>query len=246
MRHAARDRDHVRRLPAARDGRPRQPGHQVLVHLERAGQRARSSIALGGRRRRALRRDPLADADRLVPSASRASRSPARRPRPTPRACSSRRSATTTRCSSSSTSACSASRARSGDEPLPFGQARIARAGSDLTIVSAMKGVHDSLAAAEELAGEGIDCEVIDLRTIKPLDIETVIASVERTTRLLVVEEGPLTRRLGGRGHGARDGAGARARSTTPGASRRPTRRSRTARRSRTRSCRAPRRSSSP
>ena len=97
-----------------------------------------------------------------------------------------------------------------GDEPLPFGQARIARAGSDLTIVSVMKGVHDSLAAAEQLAGEGIDCEVIDLRTIKPLDIETVIASVERTTRLLVVEEGPLTRRLGGRGHGARDRAGAR------------------------------------
>jgi pyruvate/2-oxoglutarate/acetoin dehydrogenase E1 component len=79
------------------------------------------------------------------------------------------------------------------DEPLPFGKARVARAGSDLTIVSVMKGVHDSLAAAEELAGEGIDCEVIDLRTIKPLDIETVIASVERTTRLLVVEEGPLT-----------------------------------------------------
>ena len=79
------------------------------------------------------------------------------------------------------------------DEPIPFGQARIARAGSDLTIVSVMKGVHDSLAAADALAREGIDCEVIDLRTIKPLDIETVIASVERTTRLLVVEEGPLS-----------------------------------------------------
>jgi pyruvate/2-oxoglutarate/acetoin dehydrogenase E1 component len=80
-----------------------------------------------------------------------------------------------------------------GAEPLPFGRARTARAGSDLTIVSVMKGVHDSLAAAEQLAGEGVDCEVIDLRTIKPLDIETVIASVERTTRLLVVEEGPLS-----------------------------------------------------
>ena len=56
-----------------------------------------------------------------------------------------------------------------------------------------MKGVHDALAAAEQLAADGIDCEVIDLRTIKPLDIETVIASVERTTRLLVVEEGPLS-----------------------------------------------------
>ena len=63
-------------------------------------------------------------------------------------------------------------------EPLPFGKARIARAGSDLTIVSVMKGLHDSLAAADELAKDGIDCEVIDLRTIKPLDIETVIASV--------------------------------------------------------------------
>jgi acetoin:2,6-dichlorophenolindophenol oxidoreductase subunit beta len=79
------------------------------------------------------------------------------------------------------------------EEPLPFGKARIARAGSDLTIVSAMKGLHDALAAADALARDGIDCEVIDLRTIKPLDIETVIASVERTTRLLVVEEGPLT-----------------------------------------------------
>jgi pyruvate/2-oxoglutarate/acetoin dehydrogenase E1 component len=56
-----------------------------------------------------------------------------------------------------------------------------------------MKGVHDALAAAEQLAGEGIECEVIDLRTIKPLDVASVIASVERTSRLLVVEEGPLT-----------------------------------------------------
>jgi pyruvate/2-oxoglutarate/acetoin dehydrogenase E1 component len=78
-------------------------------------------------------------------------------------------------------------------DPLPFGTARVARAGADLTIVSVMKGLHDSLAAADELARDGIDCEVIDLRTIKPLDIETVIASVERTTRLLVVEEGPLS-----------------------------------------------------
>jgi pyruvate/2-oxoglutarate/acetoin dehydrogenase E1 component len=69
----------------------------------------------------------------------------------------------------------------------------VARAGSDLTIVSVMKGLHDSLAAADELAKDGIECEIIDLRTIKPLDIETVVASVERTTRLLVVEEGPLS-----------------------------------------------------
>ena len=132
-----------------------------------------------------------------------------------------------------------------GDEPLPFGQARIARAGSDLTIVSVMKGVHDALAAAEQLAGEGIDCEVIDLRTIKPLDIETVIASVERTTRLLVVEEGPLSggwagevmARVTEQALGSLDDAWRLATADTPIP---------TARHSRTRSCPAPRRSSRP
>jgi acetoin:2,6-dichlorophenolindophenol oxidoreductase subunit beta len=79
------------------------------------------------------------------------------------------------------------------DELLPLGRASIVRPGSDLTIVSAMKGVHDALAAAEELATEGVDAEVIDLRTLRPLDRETVIESVTRTNRLLVVEEGPRT-----------------------------------------------------
>jgi pyruvate/2-oxoglutarate/acetoin dehydrogenase E1 component len=78
---------------------------------------------------------------------------------------------------------------------VPLGQAKVVREGSDLTIVSIAKGVPDSLAAAEQLAGEGIDSEVIDLRTLRPLDLETVLRSVEKTNRVMAVEEGP---RLGG------------------------------------------------
>jgi acetoin:2,6-dichlorophenolindophenol oxidoreductase subunit beta len=74
-----------------------------------------------------------------------------------------------------------------------LGRAEIVRPGSDLTIVSAMKGVHDALSAAADLAAEGIEAEVVDLRTLRPLDIETVVDSVKRTNRLLVVEEGPRT-----------------------------------------------------
>ncbi|MBV9607294.1 MAG: alpha-ketoacid dehydrogenase subunit beta [Solirubrobacterales bacterium] len=81
----------------------------------------------------------------------------------------------------------------SSDEVAPLGRAAIVRPGSDLTLVTAMKGVHDALAAAEELATEGIDVEVIDLRTLRPLDRDTVLESVRRTNRLLVVEEGPRT-----------------------------------------------------
>jgi pyruvate/2-oxoglutarate/acetoin dehydrogenase E1 component len=78
-------------------------------------------------------------------------------------------------------------------QPAPLGSAKVVRGGSDLTLVTAMKGVHDSLAAAEELAGEGIEVEVIDLRTLRPLDLATVVDSIRRTNRLLVVEEGPRT-----------------------------------------------------
>jgi pyruvate/2-oxoglutarate/acetoin dehydrogenase E1 component len=74
-----------------------------------------------------------------------------------------------------------------------LGEAAVVRAGRDITIVSAMRGVHQSLEAAELLAESGIEAEVIDLRTLRPLDMDTVIASVARTNRLLVVEEGPLT-----------------------------------------------------
>jgi acetoin:2,6-dichlorophenolindophenol oxidoreductase subunit beta len=76
---------------------------------------------------------------------------------------------------------------------VELGTARVAREGRDVTIVSAMKGVHDSLEAAEALEADGISAEVIDLRTIRPLDADTVLASVRKTNRIVVVEEGPQT-----------------------------------------------------
>ncbi|HST17327.1 MAG TPA: pyruvate dehydrogenase complex E1 component subunit beta [Gaiellaceae bacterium] len=80
-----------------------------------------------------------------------------------------------------------------GDGIVELGRARVAREGGDVTLVSAMKGVHDCLAAAEQLAEDGIDAEVVDLRTIRPLDAETILASVAKTHRVVAVEEGPLT-----------------------------------------------------
>ncbi len=77
--------------------------------------------------------------------------------------------------------------------PVPLGLARVAREGSDVTIVSAMKGVHDALAAADALVADGISAEIVDLRTLRPLDIPTVVASVRKTNRVVVVEEGPIT-----------------------------------------------------
>ena len=62
-----------------------------------------------------------------------------------------------------------------------------------MTLVSAMKGVHDCLEAAETLAARGVQAEVIDLRTIRPLDLETILGSLAKTNRIAVVEEGPLT-----------------------------------------------------
>jgi acetoin:2,6-dichlorophenolindophenol oxidoreductase subunit beta len=79
------------------------------------------------------------------------------------------------------------------DELVPLGRASVVRPGTDLTLVSIMRGVPDALAAAEPLAGEGIDVEVIDLRSLRPLDLHTVLESVARTNRLLAVEEGPRT-----------------------------------------------------
>jgi acetoin:2,6-dichlorophenolindophenol oxidoreductase subunit beta len=79
------------------------------------------------------------------------------------------------------------------EEVAELGSARVLRAGRDVTLVSAMKGVHDCLAAAEKLAEYGIDAEVIDLRMLRPMDHSSVHASLAKTNRLVVVEEGPLT-----------------------------------------------------
>lgn len=74
--------------------------------------------------------------------------------------------------------------------PIPLGKARLRRPGRDLTIVSYGRMLDLSLDAAEVLAAEGIECEVIDLRTLKPLDIDTVAESVGHTGRFVFVEEG--------------------------------------------------------
>ena len=76
------------------------------------------------------------------------------------------------------------------DYVLPIGKARVARPGKDVTLVAFSISVMHALAAAEILAGEGIDAEVIDLRSVRPLDIETVVRSVQKTNRLVTVEEG--------------------------------------------------------
>ncbi len=76
------------------------------------------------------------------------------------------------------------------DWTVPLGKAKVVRSGKDVTIVSFGIGMTYATKAAEELAGEGIDAEVIDLRTLRPLDIDTVIASVMKTGRCVTVEEG--------------------------------------------------------
>ena len=78
-----------------------------------------------------------------------------------------------------------------GDDHLvPIGEAGVLRSGGDVTIVAFSRMVGHALAAAETLAGEGIEAEVIDLRSIRPLDSATILASVRRTHRLVTVEEG--------------------------------------------------------
>jgi pyruvate dehydrogenase E1 component beta subunit len=76
------------------------------------------------------------------------------------------------------------------DHVLPIGKARVVREGRDVTIVSYSIGVGLSLEAAETLAGEGIEAEVLDLRTLRPLDREAVLASLRKTNRMVVAEEG--------------------------------------------------------
>ena len=76
------------------------------------------------------------------------------------------------------------------DYMVPIGKAKVARPGKDVTIVAWSIGMTYALKAAEKLAEEGIEAEVIDLRTIRPMDTETIIASVKKTGRCVTVEEG--------------------------------------------------------
>ncbi|MCB2051978.1 MAG: pyruvate dehydrogenase complex E1 component subunit beta, partial [Novosphingobium sp.] len=76
------------------------------------------------------------------------------------------------------------------DYVLPIGKARVMREGADVTIVSYSIGVGLALEAAGQLADEGIDAEVIDLRTLRPLDKHTVLQSLAKTNRLVIAEEG--------------------------------------------------------
>jgi 2-oxoisovalerate dehydrogenase E1 component len=77
----------------------------------------------------------------------------------------------------------------SPDHLVPIGKARVAREGTDVTVVSVSRMLHETLAAAEAVAGEDIDAEIVDLRSVVPLDRETILASVSKTGRLIVVHE---------------------------------------------------------
>jgi pyruvate dehydrogenase E1 component beta subunit len=83
------------------------------------------------------------------------------------------------------------------DRPVPLGRADIKRPGSDVTVVTYGRQVHDALAVAESLGDAGPDVEVLDLRTLAPLDIDAVLESVGRTRRCVVLHEAPVTGGLG-------------------------------------------------
>src|SRR5947209_3093370 len=76
-----------------------------------------------------------------------------------------------------------------GDYLVPIGRAEIKRPGTDVTLITYSRSLKPTFAAAERLAGEGIDAEVIDLRTIRPLDLDTLLESVAKTHRAVIVEE---------------------------------------------------------
>jgi 2-oxoisovalerate dehydrogenase E1 component beta subunit len=84
-----------------------------------------------------------------------------------------------------------------GDFTVPIGKARVAREGDDLTIYTYGWMVEQSLIAAEDLAGEGVSAEVVDLRTLQPLDRETILQSIEKTSKALIVHEDVRTLGMG-------------------------------------------------
>jgi pyruvate/2-oxoglutarate/acetoin dehydrogenase E1 component len=77
-----------------------------------------------------------------------------------------------------------------GDYTVPIGVADVKRAGTDVTVVTYAQGVHLALQAARQLAREGIELEVVDVRTLRPLDLEAILESVRKTGHLIVVTEG--------------------------------------------------------
>jgi pyruvate/2-oxoglutarate/acetoin dehydrogenase E1 component len=84
------------------------------------------------------------------------------------------------------------------DHLVPLGQAEVRRPGGDITLVALASTVPTALAAAEQLAGDGVDAEVLDLRCLIPLDARAVLGSVARTSRLVIVEENPYQGGWGG------------------------------------------------
>ncbi len=127
-------------------------------------------------------------------------------------------------------------------EPVPIGRANVVRPGRDVTVVALSRLVSESVAAADELAEEGIDVEVIDPRTLVPLDLETIVESVRKTHRLVIAHEAVVARRLR-RGDRRRRCRPPRSTSSTrrSSASARRSRPFPSARRSRTPTCRAER-----
>jgi pyruvate dehydrogenase E1 component beta subunit len=77
-----------------------------------------------------------------------------------------------------------------GEYLIPIGKSKVQRAGSDVTIVTYSKGLELSVKAADELAGEGVEAEIVDLRTLRPLDMEPVLESFKKTNHAVIVEEG--------------------------------------------------------
>ena len=80
-----------------------------------------------------------------------------------------------------------------GDYSIPIGEAEVVRSGRDLTVVAWGAMLHEAKTACEDAAGEGVDCELIDLRTLLPLDIDRIVESVQKTGRFIVVHEAPKT-----------------------------------------------------
>jgi pyruvate dehydrogenase E1 component beta subunit len=80
-----------------------------------------------------------------------------------------------------------------GDYTVPLGQAAVVRAGTDVTVLAWGAMLYEAIAAADEAKKQGVDCEIVDLRTLWPVDIETIVASVKKTGRLVVVHEAPKT-----------------------------------------------------